>query len=72
VSAQLFPLIYKPRRAKPRVMAHVVDAGAEAARFACSRCGWDSDWLIQEFTDTEIRRGVPCERCNVAGGNDNG
>jgi hypothetical protein len=61
----LIPTINR-KRAMPRVMAHMIDCGAEAARFQCKRCGWDSDWLVRHFSDTEIRRGVPCERCNCA------
>jgi len=55
----------KPKRKAPRVMAHVADAGAEAIRFECDRCGWDSDWLVNNFTPSEAKRGIPCEMCNT-------
>lgn len=57
----------KPPRAKPRVMAHVFDAGCscetELARFECKRCGWQSDWL-SVASISEGKRGVPCPKCN--------
>lgn len=62
----LFPET-KPPRAKPRVMAHVFDAGCscetELARFECKRCGWQSDWL-SVASISEGKRGVPCPKCN--------
>lgn len=57
----------KPARAKPRVMAHVCDAGcsceSEIARFECKACGWQAAWL-NIASITEGKRGVPCEVCN--------
>jgi len=59
---ELFPDT-KPPRAKPRKMAHIIDGGPDAVMFECS-CGWNSDWAHNNFTYTEIKRGIPCERCN--------
>ena len=59
----------KPPRAKPRVMAHVIDGGADFVRFQCNKCDWDSDWLnIEEnnLREKEFRCGIPCEICNKA------
>lgn len=59
----------KPR-AKPRVMAHIVDAGCGGesliGKFECKHCGWKSGW-ISFATTTEGKRGVPCGRCNKEG-----
>lgn len=67
--ADLFPLPAKPPRAKPRVMAHVVDAGCDAVSFVCMRCGWESGWITWEsagVSDSEaFRRGIPCPECAV-------
>lgn len=56
----------KPR-AKPRVMAHIVDAGSSAecqlGQFECKRCGWESGW-VAFGTITEGKRGIPCAKCN--------
>jgi hypothetical protein len=60
---ELLPQIDR-KRAAPRVMAHMVDCGAEATQFECCKCGWSSGWMVQHFTATEIRKGIPCERCN--------
>ena len=59
----------KPPRKKPRIMAHVIDAGERdgvgpVIRFKCPHCNWDSDWLIYDFSLTEAKRGIPCENCN--------
>lgn len=57
----------KPKRPKPRRLAHVVDAGEfpdgrRAAKFECFRCGW-SEWL-SITTVSEAKRGHPCPNCN--------
>lgn len=70
MSAQ-FELPGMPTKApKPRIKrAQMVDAGVSpnekpyGAAFECSRCGWKSGWLGME-THTEIRRGIPCPKCN--------
>lgn len=54
-----------PRRAR-RVLMHFDDVGValgQIATFTCRKCGYDSGWLVS--TDTEVRRGKPCPRCNV-------
>lgn len=64
----LFPYTKAPR-AKPRVMAHVCDAGciceSDIAKFECRACGWQSEWL-NIASISEGKRGVPCEVCNLA------
>lgn len=62
----LFPTPPKPKRPR-RVLARAVDwgnfpDGRECAQFVCARCGWDSEHVAAE--PDEIRRGIPCERCN--------
>ena len=57
-------------RAPRRALMHFTDVGyidglGQAAIFACKRCGFESDW--QGASDTEVRRGVPCPRCNAGG-----
>lgn len=57
----------RPPRKPARVMAKLDDAGGESvqmARYSCRKCGWDSGWIEDERSDTEIRRGIPCEVCN--------
>lgn len=54
---------HKKPRAKPRVMAHVFDAGEDVAEFKCAQCGWLSGWLYVASI-TQGKRGVPCEQCN--------
>jgi len=53
----------KPRR-KARIIAHMIDYGPDAALFKCKKCGWESGWLVGSWTYSEIKKGVPCERCN--------
>ncbi len=59
----------KPRRARPRVLMHVIDAGWDdnsdgpICRMRCSRCATESDWLLFKNV-TESKRGIPCEACN--------
>lgn len=53
----------KPRR-KARVVAHMIDCGVSAVLFKCKKCEWESGWLKNDFTHTEIVRGIPCEACN--------
>ncbi len=54
----------KPPRQKPRVMAHVADAGVDSICFECPQCGWESGWIDYDFSLTEAKRGIPCENCN--------
>lgn len=64
------PVPRKPRR----FLMHAIDHGeapglmpgwktAQGGHFVCSRCGYDADWLFN-LTPTEIRRGLPCPKCN--------
>lgn len=59
----LFPET-KPPRKRPRTIAHMSDVGPDMVEFECRKCGWSSDWLPNDFTWTEIFRGIPCEVCN--------
>lgn len=57
----------KPARQRPRWRMHFLDVGyidgiGDAAVFGCDRCGHETGWMAA--TDAEIRRGVPCPRCN--------
>ncbi len=49
----------------------MIDAGTNPfqglphiARFSCSRCSTESDWM-QFRTISEINRGIPCPTCNL-------
>lgn len=59
----------KPRnpRNPPRVLMHLTDAGHSdediIAKMECAKCGSESGW-IKFRTITEVKRGIPCERCN--------
>ena len=74
--SDLFPdtLPTPRRRAKPRVLMHVCDAGdvhhgaAEdlgkpLCQMRCKKCGTETDWLIFEAV-TAAKRGIPCPNCN--------
>ena len=63
-----------PKRAKPRVLMHVSDAGQVSygdprdfgkplCKMTCRRCGAESEYLIFENI-TEAKRGIPCDACN--------
>jgi len=69
----LFP-VFKPARAKPRVLMHVSDSvechtgaaddlGKPMCVMTCKRCSTSSDWLIFD-TVSEAKRGIPCPTCN--------
>lgn len=62
-SLDLFPQEPIPR-AKPRVMMHIIDAGADLALFECGRCGYDTDWLPYGSW-SDAKRGMPCPHCNA-------
>lgn len=68
--AELFPL--PPKRTRLKRM-HVVDAGSNGpgpglnAQYQCKRCGELSDWLPGSLTD--VRRGIPCPKCNKGDAN---
>ncbi len=65
---ELFPKL-KVKRPKPVKRAHSSDVGdgwngfKNCATFACNRCGWESGWELLS-TDAEVRRGIPCLKCN--------
>jgi hypothetical protein len=62
----------KPRQ-KHRKLMHVIDAGGgdcggmergeHRVRFGCSKCKYETDWLIAKNV-TEAKRGMPCPKCN--------
>lgn len=54
----------KPKSPKPRVMAHVDDAGIGCFDFKCQKCGWESGWLFSDMSISQAKRGIPCEKCN--------
>jgi DNA-directed RNA polymerase subunit RPC12/RpoP len=62
--ADLFgPVPVKPRR----VMMAAHDAGSfpdgkDAAEFRCRKCGHETGWIYA--SRSEVRRGIPCTRCN--------
>jgi len=73
MKADLFGPVH---RKAPLVRMQAVDHGeapglmpgwrtAQGAHFQCRRCGHDAGWLF-DMTVTEIRRGEPCPKCNVA------
>ena len=59
----------KPPRATPLKRAHVSDAVKGqgdfpyGGQFTCARCTWESDWLCFD-TISEMKRGIPCPKCN--------
>jgi len=65
-----------PKRARPRVLMHVSDAGDSGelsasgrakplCQMRCAKCGAETGWLLFD-TVTEAKRGIPCERCNTS------
>lgn len=62
----------KPPRVHRMMPDDVGDSGAAypqyAARFKCRRCGTESEWLMLH-TVKEIKRGIPCPKCNAQKGN---
>jgi hypothetical protein len=57
------------KRASPRVLMHVVDAGpgcddAEQVVMQCGKCGHKTGWITVR-TMTEAKRGQPCPKCNT-------
>lgn len=56
-------------RSAPVKRMHVADAGhlpggAKGIRFVCPHCGHDTDWIADEWTISENKRGLPCPSCN--------
>ena len=37
--------------------------GTQVAVYRC-KCGWDSGWIEDNRSDSEMRRGMPCRECN--------
>lgn len=63
---ELFPEL-APLPTKRRVMMHHTDAGPGSpnwAEFVCKRCGWDESY--GDVSEEELRRGIPCPKCNKA------
>lgn len=56
---RMFPPV-RPR-AKPRVMADVIDAGWQVIRIRCKRCEF-SDWIHSK--GHWVLRKFPCPKCN--------
>lgn len=58
----LFPVEKKRRR----VLMHVEDAGPDAVKFRCRKCGHETEW--QEICSAAWgKRGIPCPKCNTEG-----
>ncbi|MDO9105192.1 MAG: hypothetical protein Q7U57_09555 [Methylovulum sp.] len=62
---------HKPPRKKPRVLMHVIDVDGDPcdqdkpiAQFQRRKCGTISDWLNCDNV-TEVKRGIPCKKCNA-------
>lgn len=60
----------KTKRAKPRKLMHVVDAGPCDARdydvivaMQCNRCDLRTDWFAMPNV-TSAKRGIPCPHCS--------
>lgn len=52
-------------RAKPRVMMHWDDAGADnGGHFVCARCKYHS-WYF-DCSAADFKRGIPCPTCNTS------
>lgn len=61
------PETKKPRAKSRKLMQCAdcgpgIDKGFEMAKFECPRCKHESEWA--QHTWTEIRRGIPCPKCN--------
>lgn len=69
-SSALFAFAVRPR-AKRRVLMRFTDAGPghpNWARFKCAKCGQEME--THTATDSDLRRGTPCPRCNEANSTD--
>ncbi len=65
----LFDMAEIPRSA-PMKRMRVEDAGhmpggQKGIRFICPHCGHDTDWIVDEWTISENKRGLPCPKCNI-------
>lgn len=68
-ASPMLPGLERPKRKPPRVMAKMVDAGEapsgrQVIHYICRKCGWDSDWVFDDRPDSQIRKGIPCLKCN--------
>lgn len=72
---QLFTREQAPRTRKPIKRMHVHDCGpspyksesGKEAHFVwlkCGHCKHDNDWMHFEGTITELKKGLPCPKCN--------
>lgn len=73
---QLFTNEQAPRFRKPRKWLmhfydvgpspYVSESGKEAfyVHWKCKRCGHDDDWSHFEGTVSDVKRGIPCPKCN--------
>ena len=62
---------YKAVRKPRRVLMHMIDAGVSdfvgggiCAQFKCRKCGYKSEWKHGFSTATDVKRGIPCPKCN--------
>ena len=73
----LFGYQRKRARRQSRILMVAVDHGCagyslpawktdNGAHFKCTTCGFDDGWTFN-LTDAEIRRGIPCPRCEEMG-----
>ena len=53
-------------RSKSIKRMHVTDAGHAwwEVHFKCGHCGYDAGWKQYDNTLTELKRGLPCPKCN--------
>ena len=57
-------------RKSARTMMHMTDCGVsdfvdghQCVKFKCKKCGNESGWLHGFKTVTEVKRGIPCDKC---------
>lgn len=70
---QLFTKEQAPRTKSPVRRMRVIDAGFTPyhVHFVCRHCGHDEGFkMYQNHTITELKRGLPCPKCNVDKKND--
>lgn len=52
-------------KSKPVKRMHVNDAGGpELVEMICGHCGHNTGWINPGKTITELKRGLPCPKCN--------
>ncbi|PIE13842.1 MAG: hypothetical protein CSA70_03760 [Rhodobacterales bacterium] len=68
---------FKKQRKPRRIMMHTEEFGqapgmmpgwttSKGGHFKCKKCGHDAGWLFN-MNESEMRRGVPCPKCNRKG-----